>query len=59
MTTPVVFLKEVRTELDKVVWPTREQLVRLTALVVVISLAVGLFIGAIDFIFFKVMEVLL
>ena len=59
MTTPVVFLKEVRTELDKVVWPTREQIVRLTALVVVISLAVGLFIGAIDFIFFKVMEILL
>ena len=59
MTSPIVFLKEVRVELAKVVWPTRDQLVRLTALVVTISLAVGLFIGAVDFIFFKIMEILL
>lgn len=59
MTSPVAFLKEVRIELAKVVWPTRDQLVRLTALVLGISLIVGLFIGAVDFIFFKIMEVLL
>ena len=59
MTTPVMFLKEVRLELDKVSWPAREQIIKLTSLVVIISLAVGLFIGALDFVFFKVMEILL
>lgn len=56
---PVAFLKEVRLELGRVTWPTRDQVVRLTGLVLVISLLVGLFLGAIDFVFVKVMEVLL
>lgn len=59
MTSPVTFLKEVRFELDKVEWPTREQLIRLTGLVIVISIGVGLFIGALDFIFFKIMTIIL
>ena len=56
---PVVFLKEVRLELDKVTWPTRDQVIRLTGLVIVISVAVGAFLGLVDFIFVKIMEVLL
>lgn len=59
MTSPVTFLKEVRFELRKVVWPTRSEIVRLTALVLAISLIVGLFLGLIDFSFVKIMEVLL
>ncbi|MBI2036286.1 preprotein translocase subunit SecE [Candidatus Microgenomates bacterium] len=59
MTTPVTFLKEVRFELNKVEWPSREQALRLTGVVIAISVAVGLFIGLWDFIFFKIMEVLL
>lgn len=59
MAAPITFLREVRLELDKVVWPTRDQVVRLTVLVTIISLIVGLFIGALDFVFFKVMEILL
>ena len=56
---PVTFVKEVRFELAKVEWPTRDQVIRLTTLVVSISLVVGLFIGALDFVFFKIMEILL
>ena len=59
MASPVAFLKEVRLELDKVEWPKREQIIRLTILVIAISLFVGLFIGALDFIFVKVMEIIL
>lgn len=59
MTSPVTFLKEVRIELDKVVWPSRDKLINLTFLVVAISFGVGVFIGAIDFVFFKIMEILL
>ncbi|MDP3973384.1 MAG: preprotein translocase subunit SecE [Candidatus Daviesbacteria bacterium] len=44
------FLKEVREELDKVVWPTREQTLRYTILVVLVALAVGAFLGGLDYI---------
>lgn len=44
------FLKEVREELDKVVWPTREQTLRYTILVIMVAVAVGLFLGGLDYI---------
>lgn len=43
------FLKEVRSELDKVVWPTREQTIRYTILVVIVAIAVGLALGSLDY----------
>ena len=43
------FLKEVQTELKKVTWPTREQAVRLTGIVVGVSLVVGLYVGVLDY----------
>ncbi len=55
---PVVFLKEVRGELSKVVWPTREEVVKLTIIVVAVSLAIGLYIGGLDFIFTKFTDLL-
>ena len=45
------FLGEVRAELRKVVWPTRQEAARLTALVVAISVAVGFVLGGIDYAF--------
>lgn len=59
MTSPVTFLKEVRLELDRVTWPSRGEVLRLTGIVLAISLAIGLFLGLIDFVFVKVMEILL
>lgn len=56
---PVTFLKEVRTELVKVVWPTRDETIRLTAVVIGVSVATGLFIGALDVVFVKLMELIL
>jgi preprotein translocase subunit SecE len=58
-TTPVVFLKEVRDELRKVVWPTRDEIIRLTGVVILISLGVGLFLGATDFILTKLVGLLI
>lgn len=43
------FLKEVQSELDKVVWPTREQTIRYTILVVIVAIAVGLALGSLDY----------
>ena len=53
-TSPVAFLKEARDELKKVVWPTRQEVIRLTFVVIVISLIVGLFLGGLDFVFVKI-----
>lgn len=58
-TTPVVFLKEVRDELKKVVWPTRDEVIRLTGVVLLISLFVGLFLGGADFILTKLFELVI
>jgi len=44
------FLKDVRIELSKVSWPTREQLIQYTLIVLGLSLAIALFLGGIDFI---------
>ena len=58
-TTPVNFLREVRDELKKVVWPTKEEVIRLTGVVILISLFVGLFLGGVDFILTKLFEVII
>lgn len=59
MTTPVTFLKEVRDELKKVTWPKQNEVIRLTMVVILTSVIVGLFIGALDFIFTKTMEMVI
>ncbi len=51
---PTKFFSEVVSELSKVTWPTRAEATRLTAAVIVISLAVGLFIGGLDILFLKI-----
>lgn len=47
---PISYFKEVRSEVDKVVWPTREQTIRYTVLVIIVSVASGLFLGGLDYI---------
>ena len=58
-TTPVVFLKEVRDELQKVVWPTRDEIIRLTGVVILVSIGVGIFLGSVDFILTKLVELII
>lgn len=42
------FFKETIAELRKVTWPTRREATRLTILVIIISVVVGLALGAVD-----------
>ena len=56
---PVAFLREVQVELGKVKWPSRKEAVKLTAIVIGVSAAVSLYIGVLDFVFAKIMEVLI
>ena len=43
------FVAEVISELTKVTWPSRQEVIRLTMLVLVVALSVGVFIGMWDF----------
>ncbi len=58
-TTPVVFLKETRDELKKVVWPTRDEVIRLTSVVIIVSVLVGVFLGGIDYILTNLLTLLI
>lgn len=50
MVEPITFLKEVREELNKVAWPSREQTIRYTVLVIIVAVVVGLFLGGLDYV---------
>ncbi len=49
MFNPIQFAKEVKSELTKVVWPSRRDVVRITIAVIAFSLAVAIILGAVDF----------
>lgn len=53
---PIKFIKEVKAELKQVSWPTKDEVTKLTGVVIVISLIVGLYIGILDFILTKLIE---
>ena len=55
---PTKFFSEVAAELAKVTWPTRAETTKLTIAVIVISLAVGLFVGGLDILFLNITSTL-
>lgn len=58
ISSPVQFIREVIAELKKVTWPTREETIKLTAVVIVLSVVVGAFVGALDITFLKITTLL-
>ena len=57
--TPLSYFREVSEEVKKVAWPSREQTIQLTGIVVGVSIAVGLYISVLDIIFTQLIEFLL
>jgi len=51
-----LYLKEVRTEMKKVNWPTRQEILRYTLIVIGISVGVAIFLGGVDFAFTTILE---
>ena len=47
----IQYLKEVRIEAKKVNWPTRQEALKYTLIVIGISVSVAIFLGTLDFIF--------
>ncbi len=56
MTRLVAFLRDVKIELARVSWPTRKQTIQYTLIVIIMSAAVALFLGAWDSIFSFVLD---
>ena len=48
---PGALPREVLSELRKVTWPSRDETVRLTIMVLIVSAVIGLFLGAVDYVF--------
>ncbi len=49
----VRYIKETRAELRKVTWPTREEAINLTVIVVAVTAGMAAFLGVVDYLFSK------
>ena len=52
------YVKETRAEMSHVNWPSREQTIRFTTLVILVSLATAALLGLSDFVFSKLLTLL-
>jgi len=59
MKSPLIFLKEVRAEMNNVSWPSKQETTRLTGVVIGVSLIVAIFIGILDFLFTNLITLVL
>lgn len=53
------YFKESVKELKKVSWPSKQQVIQHTVLVIVASLVVAAFLGIVDFILTKVLQIVI
>jgi preprotein translocase subunit SecE len=51
-----LFFKEVYIEGKKVDWPSRQETIKYTLIVIGISVAVAAFLGGLDFVFMNILE---
>ncbi|KKP52053.1 MAG: Preprotein translocase subunit E [Candidatus Roizmanbacteria bacterium GW2011_GWA2_33_33] len=58
MQKPPNFATDVVNELKKVSWPSRAETIRLTTIVIIVSLIIGLYVGIIDVLLAKGLEVI-
>ncbi|MDO8487068.1 MAG: preprotein translocase subunit SecE [Candidatus Curtissbacteria bacterium] len=53
---PLTYVKESKQELEKVIWPNRDQTIRFTLVVIFTSLVVGAYVAGLDAMFTKIAE---
>ena len=53
------FVRGVASELKKVAWPSRQEAIRLTIIVIIVTVAVALMLGLVDYAFSKFVDTLL
>jgi preprotein translocase subunit SecE len=52
------YIQQTRAELSHVTWPTRQQTIRFTSLVIAVSLGTAVILGVADFVFSKLLTLL-
>ena len=50
------FIREVLAEFRKVTWPSRQQLIDSTAVVIVVTVVVAFFLGGVDIVLARIVE---
>lgn len=53
------FFTDVRKEMEKVTWPTRDELMESTKIVIIVSLLISVFTYVVDFVVSKAMQSIL
>lgn len=56
---PVTYLRETVDEMKRVSWPTRQETVKLTVIVVAISIVVAFYVGGLDFAFTNLLKLII
>lgn len=54
----VRYFKATRSELRKVIWPSREETINLTIIVLIVTIGMSLFLGVSDFLFAQLFELI-
>ncbi len=56
MSSVINYLRDTRAELRHVSWPTKQQAINYTIIVLLISVGTGLFLGLLDYVFSMVLR---
>ncbi len=56
MSSLLEFIRSVKVELASVKWPNRQETLRLTLMVIIVSVFVGLYIGGLDIVFTSLIQ---
>jgi preprotein translocase subunit SecE len=55
----ITYLKEVKAESKNIKWPTKKQVIYYTVVVMVLSLMLAIYVGALDALFAKLLSIIL
>lgn len=58
MKSVISFFSEVKLELTKVTWPKRHNVIRLTLIVLAVAAIIGIYVGGLDYLFTKALELI-
>jgi len=56
---PITFLKEVREELNRVTWPSKEEVIEATFGVVIFCAFIAIYFWALDFVFSEALKMII
>lgn len=53
------YFRETRVELSKVSWPSRQEAINLTLVVLAVTVSMAIFLGSLDYLFTKIFELII